>query len=226
MKKLEQINRHQMTFSTLDSLVDADSVVRVVDVFVDFAEGDNLGFKTDYQVTGRPSYPVRTFIGLYIYGYLNKIRSSRDLEKACKTNVELWWLLRGQKPCYKTIANFRKDNKKGFRNLFVKFRSFCKQMDLYGREIIALDGSKFRAQNSMKNNYNAKKIDRQIEYINEKEEEYIKGLDEHDKLEALKDPSTHERLSQLAERKLTYQQLKEKLLESKETQISTTDPDA
>lgn len=226
MKQIDQIDRHQMTFSTLECLVDQESVVRVVDVFVDFAEEDKLGFKADRQITGRPSYPVRTFIGLYIYGYLNKLRSSRDLEKACKTNVELWWLLRGQKPCYKTIANFRKDNKKGFRNLFVKFRSFCKQMDLYGKEVIAVDGSKFRAQNSMKNNYTEKKIDRHLEYINDKEEEYIKGLDEQDKLEAIKDPTTHDRLTQLAERKLTYEQLKEKLLESKETQISTTDPDA
>lgn len=102
-------------------------------------------------------------LGIYIYGYLHKIRSSRDLEQACRINVELMWLNRGHRPCFKTIAEFRRNKRKAFGNLFKLYRDFCKTLDLYGKETIAIDGSKFRAQNSKKNKYNDSKINRQVE---------------------------------------------------------------
>ena len=133
------------------------------------------------------------------------------------------WLVKGHKPCYKTIANFRKDNRKAFRKLFNLYRSFCINLELYGKEVIAIDGSKFRAQNSMKNNFNEKKINRQLEYIDKKEQEYLDGLDQEDKeIES----TSHERLIQLAERRKKYESLKEQLEQREDTQISTVDPDA
>ena len=152
MKQIEQITRDQIQMISFDMMVSSESIVRVLDVFLDFAMSTDLGFKKYKQITGRPSFPVRTLLGIYVYGYLHRTRSSRELEKSCHTNIELWWLIRGQKPCYKTIANFRKDNRKAFKSLFKLFRTFCKAMDLYGKKTVAIDGSKFRAQNSKKNN--------------------------------------------------------------------------
>jgi len=140
------------------------------------------------------------------------------LEKACKTNVELFWLNQNLKPCYKTIANFRKDNKAGFRKVFIAFRDFCKNLDLYGKEVVAIDGSKFRAQNSMKNNYNIRKINKHLDYIDKQHKEYLETLDNND--------ADEEKLNKLTKRKLKYENLKQQLSNTEETQISTTDPDA
>lgn len=226
MKEISTIDRSQMQILSLDVMVPSDSIVRVLDVFLDFAESTELGFKKEKQKTGRPSFPTRTLLGIYLYGYLHKIRSSRDLEKSCKVNVEVMWLVKGQHPCYKTISNFRKINKKGFRNLFIFYRDFCKELDLYGKDVVAIDGSKFRAQNSMKNNYNEKKIIRHLDYIETKVEEYIESLDEEDKMDAKENPDNHLKLQEFAERKLQYEALQKQLNESEATQLSTTDPDA
>jgi hypothetical protein len=129
-------------------------------------------------------------------------------------------------PCFKTIANFRKDNRKGFRKLFKCFREFCNGLELYGKTTVAIDGSKFRAQNSKKNNYNEKKLNRHLEYIDKKTEEYLTILDEQDREEGEENPATHQRLKDLAERRVKYKELKEELERREELQISTTDPDA
>jgi len=211
-------NRDQIFMTSLDMMVEEDSLVRVVDTFLDYMDMYDLSFKQHQSHTGRPAFPNRVLIGIYVYGYLNKLRSSRQLEKACKTNVELFWLTNNVKPCYKTIANFRKDNANGFRNLFIAFREFCKQLDMYGKSIIALDGSKFRGQNSMKNNYNLRKINKHLEYIENQEKEYLKELDHNDLAD--------EKLQKLSQRKAKYEKLKEQLANTDETQISTTDPDS
>ncbi len=171
---------------------------------------------------GRPAYPIGCLVKLYIYGYLNGVRSSRKLEREALTNVEAMWLLGGLCPKYKTISNFRKDNSEGFKNLFKFFREFCKQMELYGREVVAIDGSKFRAQNSMKKNYNASKIERHLNYILRKEGEYLEGMDESEKEDAKGD----ERMLELKKHKKQYERLQKELESSGERQISTTDPDA
>lgn len=226
MKHIEEKNRNQIQLTSLDMMVDQHSAVRALDLFVQWALDHQLGFQQTKQITGRPSYPLKTLVSIYIYGYLNKIRSSRDLEKACKVNIELMWLIKGHRPCYKTIANFRKDNRQAFKNLFKLYREFCIKLNLYGKQVVAIDGSKFRAQNSMKNNFNKKKVDRHLEYIKTKQHEYLNSLDQADKEKAMANPECHDRLAQLDERKLKYNQLKKQLEQSEETQISTTDPDA
>lgn len=211
-------NRNQLFMTSLDSMVDQDSAVRVIDAFLDYVSKYDLGFVNHDSTTGRPAFPSHVLIGIYVYGYLNRIRSSRQLEKACKTNVELFWLTGQLQPCYKTIANFRKDNAYGFRNLFVLFRDFCKQLELYGKKVVAIDGSKFRGVNSMKNNYNIRKIEQHLEYIEKKQKEYFDSVDEQDK--------NDDKINSLNKRKEKYSKLKEQLQKSEETQISTTDPDA
>ena len=226
MKTLPLQDRFQIEMHSLDQLVAEESVARLIDVFLDYVLQLDHGFKTTKRKTGRPSYPLRTLLAIYVYGYLNKLRSSRQLEHAAMTNVELWWLTGKQMPCYRTISQFRVDNKVGFRKLFTHYRAFCLQLELYGRERIAIDGSKFRAQNSKKQNFNEAKIKRHLEYINTKTEEYLSELDEQDRKEALSNPPGNKRLKELKERKIKYEDLREQLKQSGQTQVSTSDPDA
>lgn len=152
-------DRSQMQFFALHQLVDQESIVRVIDLFCSCIDYQNLGFNVKGKShEGKPAFDTQTLTAIYIYGYLHKIRSCRKLEQACKINTELWWLTNMQRPGYKTIANFRKDNPDAFKNLFKTFTKFCLDLELYGKTTIAIDGSKFRAQNSKKNNYNLKKI--------------------------------------------------------------------
>ena len=130
MPLIENIDRHQIQMLSFEQMVSPDSMVRVVDVFCATYDAEELGFKVKGSShEGRPAFSADTMVRIYIYGYLNRIRSSRELEKACRRNTELWWLTGYQIPCYKTISDFRKDNQKGFRNLFNHFRTFCKQLD-------------------------------------------------------------------------------------------------
>ena len=146
-----EINRSQVQFLALEQLVEHDSIVRIVDLFCQFIDYQNLGFTIKGKShEGKPAYETATLTGIYIYGYLHKIRSCRLLAKACKVNAELWWLTGMQKPCYKTIANFRKNNPIAFKNLFKSFSKFCLDLELFGRTTVAIDGSKFRAMNSKK----------------------------------------------------------------------------
>lgn len=212
-------DRHQLQFLALEDLVEKDSVVRIIDLFCNCLDYDKLGFVVKGKShEGKPAYEASTLTGIYIYGYLNKIRSCRLLAKACKINLELWWLTGKQTPGYKTIANFRKDNHKAFKNLFNAFTKFCLELDLFGKTTIAIDGSKFRAQNSKKNNFNLKKINQHLEYIAKQKEDYLASLDENDQNDA--------KIDNLEKRKLKYQKLKTELERSGDTQISTTDPDA
>ena len=215
-------DRHQLQFVALEELVEHDSVVRIIDLFCNCIDYDSLGFVVKGKShEGKPAFEASTLTGIYIYGYLNKIRSCRLLAKACKVNVELWWLTGKQTPGYKTIANFRKDNAKAFKNLFNTFTKFCLELDLYGKTTIAIDGSKFRAQNSKKNNYNLKKINQHLDYIAKQKADYLAALDENDKKE-----EDEAKAAKLEERKLKYEHLKRQLEETQETQISTTDSDA
>lgn len=214
-----KVDRGQIQFFSLDEVVENDSVVRVIDLFCKCIDYEKLGFIIKGKShEGKPAFEADTLTAIYIYGYLNKLRSCRALEKACKVNAELWWLTGMQKPGYKTIANFRKDNAKAFKNLFNAFTKFCKELELYGKTTIAIDGSKFRAQNSKKNNYNLKKINQHLEYIDKQKQDYLASLDANDLLES--------KLDNLEKRRLKYQDLKVKLEKSEDTQISTTDPDA
>lgn len=223
MPLVNSTHRSQLIMISLEEQIGDDNFVRVLDAFVQSADPQKLGFIVKGQNhEGRPAYSTSTLIKLYLYGYLNSVRSSRKLQSECKRNVELWWLLHNQTPCFKTIADFRKDNPAAFKNLFVHFRDFCISLNLYGKQTIAIDGSKFRAQNSKKNNYNAKKIQQNLDLIEEQIQDYLKDLDDND----LHDLMSDKKLQSLNQRKLKYEQLQSQLENSEQLQISTTDPDA
>jgi hypothetical protein len=167
------------------------------------------------------------FLKLYLYGYLNGVRSSRRLEKECIRNIEVQWLLENIRPNYHSISDFRKDNPKALKQLFKLFVSFLKNVDLIAGETIAIDGTKSRAHNGKKSNFNQKKIDRQLAYIDERSQEYLSSLDQNDAQDtSITVTDIQGKLERLKHNKIKYELLEEKLKESGEPQISTTDPDA
>jgi len=215
----------------IDDYISEDSLVRVIDEYIEQLNMVKLGFT--YAVcahTGRPPFNPKDMCKLYLYGYLNRTRSSRRLEAEAIRNIEVMWLLKKLRPDFKTIADFRKNNKKALKKLFKDFTKLCDEWDLFGKELVAIDGSKFRAYNSKRNNFNEKKLERHIKYLDEKIDEYMKELDESDKNESIdRKPSANEvnkRLQELKERKEKYENMKKTLKESGENEISTTDPDA
>lgn len=148
-------DRCQITLfpESMEDYVSEDNPVRVIDCFVMSLDMLELGFKyASCAETGRPPYDPRDLLKLYIYGYLNRVRSSRRLEAEASRNIEVIWLLGKLKPDFKTIADFRKDNKEQLKGVFKQFSLLCKEWALYGQEVVAVDGSKFRAGNSKKSN--------------------------------------------------------------------------
>lgn len=228
MQHILSKNRHQIEFTSLDDLIEADNTVRFVDAFVDKLELNQLGFTLNtLKKEGRPSYQSNLFLKIYIYGYLNGIRSSRKLEKECIRNIELQWLCSGLGPNYHSIADFRKDNPTALRNTFKLFVLFLKDADLITGSVIAIDGTKARAHNSKKNNYNQKKVERHFAYIEAKTNQYLTDLDLADKAEQTeKVKNIQEKLQRLKTQKLKYDTLAAQLKESNAPQVSTTDADA
>ena len=235
MQFIQGNNRGQTYFSTLEEKVSADNPVRLIDAFVDKLELQKMGFtKTVHKSEGRPPYAPGVLLKLYFYGYLNKIRSSRKLERECSRNVELQWLLSGLQPNYHTIADFRKDHAKPLQAMFRLYVQFLGDADLLGKTTIGVDGSKFKAVNSRKNNYNQKKIDKHQQFIKEKTEKYLQELDEIDRQEnktgsdelLVKKEKIAEGLKKLKERTIKYDTLQEKLNNTTDRQISTTDADS
>ncbi len=235
MKLIGQ-DRNQFQLFCPEEHVPAESYARVIDAFVDFLPLEDLGFSIKGEINnGRPAYPAEGLLKLYFYGYMNRVRSSRRLQREAGTNIEAIWLLKGLRPCYKTIADFRKENSKAFKAAFKKFNIFLRGEGLFSKNTVATDGAKFRAQNSKKNNYNEKKIDDRLNYIEKQTEQYIKELEEMDKEEDAGDivhgqiTEMAEKLEHLGKRKEKYDGLKEEVLKAHEkggTQISTTDEDA
>jgi transposase len=215
----------------VDDYIATDNPVRVVEAFVNSLDMQELGFqRAEPNKTGRPSYDPRDLLKLYLYGYLNRIRSSRRLESEAGRNLELYWLLKKLKPDFKTIADFRKDNTKALKEVFKQFVLLCKNWGLYGKEIIAVDGSKFRASNSKRNNFSQKKIQRHLKYIDEKINGYLNELDSNDQEEAdIHVPNAEEiqkRIEELKSRKEKYKSMQHQMEETGATEISITDPDA
>lgn len=226
-------NRNQIILfpESIDEYVSDNNSIRIIDEYINQLDLKRLGFKRAVNPsTGRPPYHPKDMLKLYLYGYLNRIRSSRRLEQEAIRNLEVIWLIRKLKPDFKTIADFRKDNKKALKKVFRDFTKLCDEWELFGKELVAIDGSKFRACNSKKNNYNTKKLARHLKYLDEKIENYIQELDQGDKTEAsLEKPDVNtikERIQQLRERKEKYESYQRKLKQSGENEISTTDPDS
>lgn len=229
MQHITGKDRHQIIFSSLEDAITGDNPVRVIDAFAEQLELNKLGFVyKSLKSEGRPSYEGKLFLKLYLYGYFNGIRSSRRLERECERNVEVRWLLGEIVPNYHSISDFRKENPRALKNTFRLFVMFLKEAGLISGKTAAADGSKFRASNSKKNNYNEKKIKRHLKYIEEKTNEYLKQLDENDRAEenAEKITLVKEKLERLKKNKIRYELLQDELTKSGDTQISTTDKDA
>jgi len=225
MKYIQGQNRTQTYLFpvSLDDAVEADNEVRLIDVFVDCLALESIGFQIDHGENGRPAYHPGDLLKLFIYGYMNKIRSSRRLEKECKRNIEVMWLLGSLHPDHNTISNFRRDNPKAIRKVFRETVKIAKHFNLIGGKLIAGDNTKFRAQNSKKNNLNKKKIDRHLEYIENKLQEYHEALAQSDGDNTEEIESEIEKQHQRAE---GYREIENQLRESGEPQVSTSDPDS
>jgi len=179
---IEGVARIQATLfpELLDDYISEENPVRVIDAFIDNLDLAKLEFKTISAKTGRPGYHPSTMLKLFIYGYLNRIQSSRRLERESGRNVELMWLLGRLSPDFKTIADFRKDNGKGIKNTCRTFIGICRQLNMFTDAIVAIDGSKFKAVNSKDNNYTPKKLQFHIERVEKHIDEYLKQMDATD----------------------------------------------
>jgi transposase len=215
----------------LDDYVADSNPVRVVDVFVDELDLTQLGFEgMEPAQTGRPGYHPAVMLKLYIYGYLNRIQSSRRLEREAQRNVELMWLTSRLTPDFKTIANFRKDNGKAIRGVCRQFVTLCQQLGLFTETLVAIDGSKFKAVNNRDRNFTSAKLQRRMEEIEASINRYLTALDTADRQEPEAAKVKTVRLNEkIAALKAQMKALKEVAIELEATpdkQISLTDPDA
>jgi transposase len=217
----------------IDDYIEETNTVRAVAAFVEYLSFQELAFvRAEPAETGRPGYDPRMLLGIYIWGHLNGVRSSRRLERECGRNVELMWLTGKLFPDFKTIANFRKNNGSALKQVLVEFRVWCDGEGLYGKELAAVDGSKFKAVNSMGQNYTKERLRKLIQREEEKVEKYLQDLAENDEQEGeaeeqkLSAEELKKKIEALKERLKTHKQLQEKLAASGESQISLTDPEA
>ena len=224
MDFIKGFNRDQLIMMDFESCLGPDSWARIVDMFVDILPLEELGFKDVLNTEGRPPYRSSDLLKLYLYGYKNRLRSSRQLEHACKVNLEVIWLLKGLRPSARKIAYFRKDNAKAFKQAFRYFVGLLKDWQLIEGETIAIDSFKIRAQNALKNNFNQNKIDRHIAYIDGKILEYQDQLDKGDG--NLDKETIEDKIAYQQSKKEKYEHIEKQLQESGEAQISLTDPDA
>jgi transposase len=225
MKYIQGHNRNQITIfpQSLEQSIDPDNEVRLIELFVKSLNLKEIGFRSDYIENGRPAYHPTVLLGLLLYGYLNKTRSSRDLEKEARRNIEVMWLLSGLTPDHNTISRFLRHNRRAIQKVFRATVKMAQGLDLIGGTLIAGDSTKMRAQNSKKNNFNQSKIERQVAYIDTKVEEYLSELeqagedDEHQLQQAIK--VQHQR-------KERYHDLKRQLEQSGDTQVSASDSES
>ena len=230
-------NRLQSTLfpKSLDEYVAHNNTVRAIDAYVDTLDLNHLGFKnTQYTSTsGQPPYGPADLLKLYLYGYINSVRSSRKLERETSRNIEVMWLLGNLQPCYKTIANFRKDNPSSLKASNRDFVLLCRELNLFGAKKVAIDGSYFRGNASKASIYTPDKLEKQLKKLDKQIEAYQEELDTNDKHDTQagltnesEDPQLDKKIKSLKEKQATKQQQIDNLSNSDETQLSTTDPDA
>ena len=217
-------NRDQLVMMDFESCLPSDSWARIVDMFVNILPLKELGFEDLLNTEGRPPYHSSDMLKLYLYGYKNKLRSSRQLEHACKVNLEVIWLLKGLRPSARKVAYFRKQNATAFKKAFRYFVGLLKDWELIEGQTIAIDSFKIRAQNALKNNFNQKKLDRHIDYIDNKILQYQQQLDNQDN--DLDTKEVHEKIEYQKSKKEKYQNVQKQLNDSGQRQISLIDPDA
>ena len=230
---IEGENRHQSTLlfpEALDDYVSEDNPARVIDVFIDKLDISGLGFKAEPSHTGRPGYDPRLMLKLYVYGYLNKVQSSRRLEREAQRNVELMWLTNRLAPDFKTIADFRKDNGEAIQLVCKQFVQLCHKLNLLTDAFVAVDGSKFKAVNNRDRNYTKAKVKRQMQEIDNSIARYLEQIrtaDRHDTLSS-KGNATRlkDKIKTLEEEMERLKKCEVRLLDAPDEQISLTDPDA
>ncbi len=230
---IEGEDRSQVTLlpECLDDYVEPENPVRVVEAFVEQLDLRQMGFEgVDPLPTGRPAYHPAVLLKIYIYGYLNRIQSSRRLEREAQRNVELMWLTERLRPDFKTIANFRKDNGPAIRKVCRQFIVLCRQLNLFTQALVAIDGSKFKAVNNRDKNFTAAKMQRRMAEIEESIARYLVALDTADRAEPeiaeLKKGHLQEKIAALKERMQQLKVIEARLHASPDQQVSLTDPDA
>ena len=237
MRYIQNISREQTRFLpySVEEMVEETNPARVIHAYVDSLPMETLGFeRAEPAQTGRPAYDPRDLLKLYIYGYLNRIRSSRKLMTECRRNVELFYLLNMLRPDFRTIADFRKRNRKALKEVFRDFVKACAELKLLGKETVAIDGTKIRASNSKKKSYTPEILEKKIEYLEEQErgiEEYLEKMDKADQEEKrapvmdIRPEDMPQKLEQIRERVAKYKGYQKRMKETGETQILETDPE-
>src|SRR3982074_98562 len=231
---VQGLDRGQSTLfpECLEDWIGEDNPVRVIDVFVDELDLAELGFSgVDPEMTGRPSYHPSALLKLYIYGYLNRVQSSRRLERDAGRNVEVMWLTGRLFPDHKTIADFRKDNGPAIRKVCARLVELCREMGLLTKASVAIDGSKFKAVNNRDRNFTRAKVERRRAQLEESVARYLSQLDTADRQEpsetlALKTTRLKEKLAKLESEMERLAALEKQMLASPDQQISLTDPDS
>jgi transposase len=231
---VEGADRGQSTLlpECLDDWIDEENPVRAIDAFVDALDMKELGFDgVEPAATGRPAFHPSVLLKLYIYGYLNRVQSSRRLEREAGRNLELLWLLGRLVPDHKTIADFRKDNGLALRQMCACFVELCREMGLLAAASVAIDGSKFKAVNNRDKNFTKAKVERRRAQLEESVARYLSQLDTADRQMptealAIKEQHLKEKLAKLKEEMTKLDAHEKRMLSSPDEQISLTDPDS
>lgn len=229
---IEGESRAQATLfpERLDDYITESNPIRVIDVFVDELDLGSLGFKMVPEATGRPPYHPATLLKIYIYGYLNRVQSSRRLEREAQRNVELMWLTERLAPDFKTIADFRKDNGKAIQKVCREFVLICRKLKLFTEAFVAIDGSKFKAVNNRDRNFTKAKMKRRLQQIDESIARYLSQVASADRYDTQAAKQTSERLedkiSKLKKEVKRLAALEKDMLSTPDQQVSLTDPDA
>ena len=233
MNHVRGVDREQALLlpETIEDYVTPENPVRFIDAFVASLDLHALGFaRAIAAYTGRPAYDPGALLRLYLYGYLHRLRSSRQLEKECHRNLELLWLLRRLAPDHKTIADFRRDHRAGFKLVHRQFHLLCHQLKLFGGELVAIDGTKLAGVNSRARNFNQKKLAELMARADARLAEYLQQLDAGDTAEAHEEKLTRaeleKKIAALREKQEWHEELLSRLEDEEEKQISTTDEDA
>jgi transposase len=216
---------------SLDEYVGPENPVRFIEAFVDELDLTAAGFvRVIPKVTGRPGYAPADLLKLYVYGYLNRVRSSRRLEAETHRNIEVIWLLRHLKPDFKTIADFRRDNRNAFRPIFRQFVLLCRQLDLFGRELLAVDGTRIKAVNNKDRNFTRASLTQFIKLADAKLDDYLQRLDQSDAIESTTGGSRvknlAEKIAAIRERRTRCKDMLAQLEQTGEDQVSLTAPDS
>ena len=232
MSYIQGVSRKQAVLfpDTVDDYIEEDDPARLMDLFIDRLDLQKMGFvRSEPKAEGRPGYSPRDLLKLYVYGYYYGVRSSRKLERECKVNIQVMWLLGKLQPDFRTISDFRKLNIEPIKAVFSEFNRFCLEMKLFSKSFISIDGSKFKAVNAKDRNFTLNKLDDRIKRLDAHIAEYLSELDAMDKEDSsrvLSREDLEHKLEVAKERKEKYEGYRSQIEESGEKQISLTDPDA